>query len=166
MGRHERPSGTSVSESTTETEPTFVKIPLWLLHREDISSTSKLVYGRLVLYAGKNGKCWPSQATLASQVGIKRRNLFNCLAELRDAGLIDWGKSKLSNRYVISDWQKTAHRTGRKLPVSVAENCHQKEVLKEDGKYVIARSSSTTDKIAGPKPKANTGYAEMHWYAQ
>jgi hypothetical protein len=63
-------------------------IPNWLLCRDEVSPGAKLCYGRLMQYAGKNGRCFPSHATLGRELGVKPRQVANYVAELRVAGLI------------------------------------------------------------------------------
>ncbi len=133
----------------TEFRPTFVQIPYGVFADKDLSHAAKLVYGRLLLYAGKDGLCYPKQETLAAEICIRHRQLRTVLVELRDQGWLTWCRIRTGCAYrVILDRQKTAGSSGRKLPVAPAENCrsrsaencrqnrsienhHQKEVLKE-----------------------------------
>ncbi|MFL6352274.1 MAG: helix-turn-helix domain-containing protein [Bryobacteraceae bacterium] len=47
-----------------------------------ISSSAKLLYARLTRYAGKDGKCYPSQPSLANELGVSERHVRNLLDEL------------------------------------------------------------------------------------
>jgi len=71
-----------------------------------ISPAAKLIYGRLARYAGQDGNCHPAVATLAAEVGLKRRQVQTHLKALEKANLIKRiaRRSKdqqLSNGYVF-----------------------------------------------------------------
>ena len=63
-------------------------IPNALMRCPDISATAKLLWARLAQYAGRDGKAWPKQATLAEEIGITGRQVRNLLAELMNFGLL------------------------------------------------------------------------------
>jgi DNA-binding transcriptional MocR family regulator len=63
-------------------------IPNALLRYKDISSTAKLCYARLVQYAGKDGKAFPSQKKLAEEIGVSRRQVNTVLKQLEADGFI------------------------------------------------------------------------------
>lgn len=53
-----------------------------------MSSTAKLIFGKLCQYAGQNGQAYPSYKTLAGDVGVERRQAIRAVKELVDYGLI------------------------------------------------------------------------------
>src|ERR1022692_3471771 len=78
---------------------TGIFIPEAMVRYPHLSPSSKLAYGRLVRYAGEDGRCFPAVKTLAKEIGLRERrtrskaNLFgeiglrerrtrSCLAEL------------------------------------------------------------------------------------
>lgn len=63
-------------------------VPIQVLARVQISHCAKLLYGRLRAYAGKDGRAWPSDARLASDMGLSVRTIRRRRAELKQAGLI------------------------------------------------------------------------------
>jgi hypothetical protein len=63
-------------------------VPLGLLPDRSLSAGAKLLYGRLLRYAGKNGKCYPSVATLACDLGVTERQVRFYLIELEQHFLI------------------------------------------------------------------------------
>lgn len=63
-------------------------IPNWLLRRGEISPGAKLCYARLAQFAGKDGECFPAQATLASEIGSGERQIRRYLSELEEEELI------------------------------------------------------------------------------
>jgi hypothetical protein len=64
-------------------------IPNWLQRRSEVSPGAKLCYARLCQYAGQNGECFPSQATLASEIGAGERQIRRYITELEEQQLID-----------------------------------------------------------------------------
>jgi hypothetical protein len=87
----------------------FVMIPLQILHDGSLSHAAKLVYGRLRLFAGRDGRCYPSQETLAREVCLHERELRNLLSELRAAGWINWHQTRSTCVYtVLLDRQRIA----------------------------------------------------------
>lgn len=63
-------------------------IPNCLMRYKGISSTSKLIWGRLAQFAGKNGNCYPSLKTLAIETGITVRGVIKCIHELINTGFL------------------------------------------------------------------------------
>jgi len=79
-------------------------VPNWLAMRTEISFGSKLIYGRLAQYAGKNGVANPSYDTLADELGCSRRQAMRLVEELSKARLLEIEPIRLqgvprSNRY-------------------------------------------------------------------
>jgi biotin operon repressor len=108
----------TVSEAGMEDDSKlFIKVPLWLLKREDISASAELIYGRLMLYAWGKKNCYPSQSTLGVEVGMTRRAVRKHVSELKRAGLVSSQKrgqhqSALYTLHVppgISDRPERAH---------------------------------------------------------
>jgi hypothetical protein len=63
-------------------------VPNWLLRRPEVTLGAKLAYARLCQYAGENGECWPSQPTLARELGAGERSCRRWVAELEERKLI------------------------------------------------------------------------------
>lgn len=64
-------------------------VPLGVLSNPKLSHGAKLLYGRLALYAGKNGECFPWNKTLAEDLGgVSDDCISRWLGELRKAGLM------------------------------------------------------------------------------
>jgi hypothetical protein len=59
-----------------------------VMRRTDLSPIAKLLWGRLSQFAGRNGQCYPTQYTLALELGCVPRTILRALKELEDAGLI------------------------------------------------------------------------------
>lgn len=76
-------------------------IPNWLIERRGISAGAKLCYAKLCQFAGKGGVCFPKQETIASDMGIERRQAIRYIKELESHNLIFIQRIGLrcSNRY-------------------------------------------------------------------
>ena len=96
-----------------------------------------MLYGRLAYHAGTDGKCYPTHATLAREVGLKRRQVINLLNDLEALKLLEWTRGRRSNSYrpLDPDVQWIAHIMCNGLHISdVQRIAHRKEyigVLKE-----------------------------------
>ncbi len=53
-----------------------------------VRTTCRVVLNALADYADKEGRCWPSQTTLAAETGLAIRTIRLVLAELTAAGVI------------------------------------------------------------------------------
>jgi hypothetical protein len=80
-------------------------IPNWLLCRKEVSPGAKLTYARLTQYAGKHGRCFPKQRTLAGELGVTERTARSYLHELVSLKLIEIKQLGLQkpNRYFFLD---------------------------------------------------------------
>jgi hypothetical protein len=63
-------------------------VPEALVKCTELSPGAKLCYGRLLRYAGKDGRCFPSTKKLAAELGTTRDQARRYLHELRDFRLI------------------------------------------------------------------------------
>lgn len=64
-------------------------IPNWLLKRSELGAVPKLVYARLSQFAGENGMCWPSYASIAAEIGMSVDHVRRCVRDLADHKLIE-----------------------------------------------------------------------------
>ena len=80
-------------------------IPNWLQHRREIRQGPKLAYARLAQYAGKEGRCFPKQKTLAGELGISERTANEYIRILVKFRLIEMERPGLGrpNRYFFLD---------------------------------------------------------------
>jgi hypothetical protein len=87
-------------------------VPNWLMCRTEISMGAKVLYARLMQYAGDDGLCFPGQDELSQALGVSERNVRNYLAELIAHKLIEKVRTGLrkTNRYYFLDhrWLKSA----------------------------------------------------------
>ena len=62
--------------------------PYWILEHRGISAGAKLCYIRLLGFAGKDARCYPSLDTLGASLGVSDRQARDYVKELERAGLI------------------------------------------------------------------------------
>lgn len=67
----------------------YLPVPLWLYRMHGLNPSAKLLYGRLCLYSNDKGEAWPSQATLADEMGVSVRAIAKQISQLEDAGLLE-----------------------------------------------------------------------------
>lgn len=83
----------------------FAIIPEWVLYHDGLSFAARAVYGALAAHADRDGRCWPSQATLAAKLHTSEATVKRAIAELRKAGAVTAtprhtrGRVKTSNMY-------------------------------------------------------------------
>ncbi len=91
----------------------FSPVPNWLMQRTELSQGSKLCYGRLAQYAGKDGQCFPKLETLGKELGVSVNTVLKYLDELKSYNLIQVTRRGLglSNTYALLEhiWM---HQTG------------------------------------------------------
>jgi len=113
----------------------------------NLSHAAKLLYGRLCLFAGKNGMCNPSHETLAREVCLSVRRVLVVLAELRAYGLVTWKRTRSScvytvrrSRYAengVSDMPKTT-------TLDTPKTAHKKMSLKRGSLIDVKTKHPTT----------------------
>jgi hypothetical protein len=66
----------------------YIVIPDAILKHSELSSGAKICYGRLLLYAGKQCRCYPRVTSLATELGVSDRSIQLYLKELETQRLI------------------------------------------------------------------------------
>jgi hypothetical protein len=64
-------------------------LPNGIAELETIGPAAKLIYGRLLQFAGQKGYCWPAVATIAAAVKISKSSAKTALKELEAEKLIE-----------------------------------------------------------------------------
>jgi hypothetical protein len=106
-------------------------IPNAVLRCRELSSTSKLVFGRLCQYAGENGQSYPTYRTLGHEVGIDRRQAIRAVKELEKFGLIQpCGRLRLdggstSNIYIFLWHRILAGESSPSVKNDAGGECHK-----------------------------------------
>jgi hypothetical protein len=62
--------------------------PFWLIEHRGLSAGAKLCYIRLLGFAGRDGRCYPSLETLGGSLGVSDRQARDYVKELARTGLI------------------------------------------------------------------------------
>lgn len=68
---------------------TGVFIPDAIYHHSELTAVAKLLYGRLYKYAGESGEAYPAGTTLAAELKMSERQVFEHLSLLVSEGLIE-----------------------------------------------------------------------------
>ena len=111
--------------------PEFIMVPLTVYADPLIGHAAKLIYGRLRLYAGKDGRAYPKHERLGGEIGLADRQIRYVLMELRAAGWIDWTRTRASCVYtVFSDRQKSADQARQDIADLMAEKCRSRSAEK------------------------------------
>ena len=76
--------------------------PYWVLEHRGISSGAKLCYIRLLGFAGRDARCYPSLDTLGASLGVSQRQARDYVKELERALLIAVGQRGLRNDKRVS----------------------------------------------------------------
>ncbi len=98
-------------------------LPLSIV-RSDLPQSAKLLYGRLLLYAGKNGRCNPSHATLGAEIGVSPRQVSKLLASLSAAGLISWKRTRSTSLFHVVPLVKLKTKAKLSRPAHPGECPH------------------------------------------
>ena len=90
--------------SSSGRQEAFIKAYRWLIRDITISDQAKILFFDMALYDWQ-GECYPSQMTLAADMGRTDRTIRRITGELCEAGLVDnQGRIKYrSNSYALAD---------------------------------------------------------------
>jgi hypothetical protein len=89
---------------------TFLRLP-------DISPAAKAVFMNILMYAGEDGKAFPSQARLAADLGVSERHIRTLINELKRHNMLTWRQKERNgpNYYTPSpEVYRRAEELGRK----------------------------------------------------
>src|SRR4051812_38309269 len=100
--------------------------PYWILEHRGISAGAKLCYIRLLGFAGKDARCYPSLATLGASLGVSDRQSRDYVKELERAGLITIDQRGCARQTCtclsgLGNWRSCSglSRSGQWIPVTV-----------------------------------------------
>jgi hypothetical protein len=80
---------------------TFVQIPYRVFTDPKLTPTEKLTIGRLLLFAGKDGRCYPSHETISHERCLSPSQARRVVTSLKRKGWLEWRRTGKSNEYVI-----------------------------------------------------------------
>ena len=70
-----------------------VFVPNVIGENRELTFTAKLVYGRLVQFAGRDGRCFPKYRTIAASLAMSEPTAINAVAQLIELGFLEKQKS-------------------------------------------------------------------------
>jgi hypothetical protein len=86
----------------------FLKIPLSILSRTDLTSTEKLIICSLIDRSGNNGVAWPGYDRIGKDLGVTKVAVLNAVKSLERSGwLVVDRQNGMSNRYRINTSKET-----------------------------------------------------------
>ena len=156
-------------------------VPGALLPYDGLCPGAKLLFGRLAWYAGEKGEAWPSQATLARELGVTERQVRKYIHQLERQGFIygerPWqGSGSARTRHSVtyrflwhealaasirsySERKDNSAPPGTIVPVggrnysSAKENHHQKRIMEEvQGNRRLAKRLPLADPVEPETP--------------
>src|ERR1051325_7428230 len=85
-------------------EPSFARIPAWVISCAQLSASDWRIYCCLALHANGTGWAWPSMATIADETSTRRKDVPRAIRRLEELGVIhvDRGGGRSANRYQIA----------------------------------------------------------------
>lgn len=110
---------------------TFIKIPIWLLERREVTSTAKNLYGVLDGYSRKFNRAFPFRSTLAKDIGRCERTVDRAVKELERFSLIHVARrgKKLSNVYHLPDHEWMGKSESTFVSTHPVDNYHSESTL-------------------------------------
>jgi len=81
--------GKIIKQKKLKKQKGFTQVPNSVLRDEDISIRARLLYSVLLSYAWEQDFCFPSQDSLADDMGCSARNIRNILKELLEENYIE-----------------------------------------------------------------------------
>lgn len=138
-----------------------VMVPDAMLRLTNITLASKVVYARLVKFAGPNGNCYPSQETLAESLGISKSGVRKALNQLEEEGFIEVIQGDrtrhMNNYYRFLDhpFLHPPDACCSDMPHSDTDQCHKvtQGCVTKEQRAVPQRDSSIKDKSKKDKNK-------------
>src|SRR4051794_34694083 len=139
--------------------------PYWILEHRGISAGAKLCYIRLLGFAGKDARCYPSLETLGFSLGVSDRQARDYVKELERQGLIliEQRGLRKTNVYLFV-WTAELERLMSAVPDGSAD---PDEVGNESppGSPPDRNNCSGQDRNSGSPPDRNTRSALDRKYA-
>lgn len=82
----------------------------WAIDQKTGSAAGKVVLLCLANYADEEGKCWPSQETIAAETELSERSVREWLQKLEEVGLLSREKRRRDDGYRASDLIRLAFK--------------------------------------------------------
>lgn len=121
-------------------------VPSEVLRWTDVTPSEKLVFARLMQFAGGKGKAWPSIERIAEEVALSVPQARRCVSVLETKGLIRRvARSGRSNEFEFlwhTIYEQEPHSPKIAVPRSSMSDLPQSSVIGPGRSYVIARKES------------------------
>lgn len=94
----------------------YIPIPYEVFTDSSLSHGAKLLFGRLKVYAGKDGKAFPKHETLAGEMCVSARQVRSLLVNLKARNMIDWTRTRSSCIFEIKpreEWKRVSDLDGK-----------------------------------------------------
>jgi hypothetical protein len=129
--------------------------PYWLLEHQGISTGAKLCYIRLLGFAGKDARCYPSLERLGMSLGVSERQARDYVKELQRAGLIVVEQRGLrkTNMYLFV-WTAELENLSNSVPQNL-DHADEADATLEDA-CADRNSGSDQDRNSASAPDRNS----------
>ena len=124
----------------------YTYVPRSVLRSTQLSASSKALYSVLLTYAGSKDHCWPSQATLSSDLCASTRSVIRWMKALSAAGLVTVRRRGLTRTNVY-----------RIAPVDGTESHFRASSGSEDSPPVLEVPHRHTNLKQGKQESINKG---------
>ena len=165
-------------------QPSYIAVDYSVFTDPSLSPAAKLLFARLKLYAGKNGKAFPKQETLAREMCLSDRRVRGVLAELKRLTRIDWKRTRASCVYAIKppsvwtslsdvDRKDRSSLSGRELPNHTGRNLPTEKKSRKlsseeqglegdtDSDYLPANRKTRDSQADGARARLPDGWQEL-----
>lgn len=78
----------------------FLIIPLEIYQNHQLSSVSKILFGKILSLSNKDGYCYASNKYLADSLSLSTRTIIRYIKELKDEGIIDCKSLRGKKRHI------------------------------------------------------------------
>ena len=100
-------------------------LPSEILRSPDLTPSEKLVFARLMQFAGGKGRAWPSIERVADEVALSVAQTRRCIATLESKGLIRRvARSGRSNEFEFL-WHAIYEQEPRSPMIAVPRSCNE-----------------------------------------
>jgi hypothetical protein len=142
-----------------------VNLPLSLVPYKGISDGAKVLFARLLMYAGKNRQCWPSVKTLARECEVSTDTIGRRLKELVDEKFIARQRRRRGNSVCTFPWHTALESSLRPAPSEVLETANLRSGYKEEKNHhhqknqihsYESKPKAPAEVEGNPRPKPST----------
>lgn len=126
----------------------FIQVPLQMLQDSSLSVAACVVWAYLRFRQGANGDCWPSMATIASDIGLCQKTVQRSVEQLSNRGYLNCQYPKKPGPGHTIRYQTKVDKLTTSYPKKGGQNDHrvvdtlsksggQNDRVKEQGKRTV-----------------------------